>query len=205
MKQRIRNLLDNDEKVLVSIRKTPTTLVLEIIWVSILLALGLWLIFGANAYKAGIPNFTSEFGKFIYDLLTAINTSIWLILAVCVFFVGVPLFRVIRKAYSYVNEDVVITNKKAIVVMRTSSFTNIRTAEIELKNLMSIDVMQGFWGNIFNYASLIVKTNGGSLLDQYIVDFVKDAELAKKKIVEILKEHKNEESEKEEVETDTIK
>jgi uncharacterized membrane protein YdbT with pleckstrin-like domain len=70
---------------------------------------------------------------------------------------GLGLVFFLAAYIRYKSTELAVTNKR---VMAKFGFISRRTTELNINKIEGIEVLQGFWGRVFNYGSLLISGTG---------------------------------------------
>ncbi|HFC8489874.1 TPA: PH domain-containing protein [Neisseria subflava] len=103
-------------------------------------------------YKAQV-SWLSQFGRLVFGaLLALLIREIPIIGIIGILFIIVAVLNVMTT-------ELALTNKRLIA---KAGFIRRQTIELNIDRAESLSVIQGFWGRIFNYGSIVVRGTGGS-------------------------------------------
>lgn len=103
-------------------------------------------------YKAQV-SWLSQFGRLVVGALFALLIrEIPIIGIIGILFIIVAVLNVMTT-------ELALTNKRLIA---KAGFIRRQTIELNIDRAESLSVIQGFWGRIFNYGSIVIRGTGGS-------------------------------------------
>ena len=103
-------------------------------------------------YKAQV-SWLSQFGRLVFGALFALLIrEIPIIGIIGILFIIVAVLNVMTT-------ELALTNKRLIA---KAGFIRRQTIELNIDRAESLSVIQGFWGRIFNYGSIVIRGAGGS-------------------------------------------
>ena len=103
-------------------------------------------------YKAQV-SWLSQFGRLVFGALFALLIrEIPIIGIIGILFIIVAVLNVMTT-------ELALTNKRLIA---KAGFIRRQTIELNIDRAESLSVIQGFWGRIFNYGSIVIRGTGGS-------------------------------------------
>ena len=103
-------------------------------------------------YKAQV-SWLSQFGRLVFGALFALLIREIPIIGI------IGILSIIVAVLNVMTTELALTNKRLIA---KAGFIRRQTIELNIDRAESLSVIQGFWGRIFNYGSIVVRGTGGS-------------------------------------------
>ena len=126
------------------------------------------------------------------DLLQTLNEGEWIdikifvILGIWAFTFLFGFIPLVSKIQALKRNELCLTNRR--VFGRKGKF-NKKTLDVPLSKIDSVIVETPFWGRLFNYSTIIIKTN----TEKFVYERLKDGQIFKNKLMQLIEEKKEQE------------